>query len=1051
MSGTSPTPERWRRIEEIIDAVLDSPPWTRDTELDRRCDGDAALRADVERILARGEETTGFLDVPVDTPSAVGKYEIVGPLGRGGMGVVYLARDPALDRPVALKLLPPGLDLETRAQRRFVDEARATSSLDHPNVATIYEIGQTDDGRLFIAMAYYDGETLKARLARGSVPIDEVEAILERILTGLGAVHGLGIVHRDVKPANVLLTDDGGVKLVDFGIAKAAGEAATRTGAAIGTVAYMSPEQTRGEPVDARADLWAVGVVAYEMLTGRRPFRGDSDAAVVHGIREDEPAPIRALRDDVPSGLEALVRDCLAKDAADRPADADAAVALLRDGRPAPASNRAVHPRRRRSVVATALAGAAILAAWWLRPSPRAPTPTGDAAASATMSDGASLLAMDRIRAPAGDSALARLGRELTITVGTALDGLGSLRTAPLPIGETEPGDLDATLASARRVGADRLLRGTLIGVGPASDPQVRIDVELLDPRAGTVVSRASAAGVTADLVALTDSATLAIVRAAWDDEPPATKSLSEITTRSLPALRAFLEGEAAFERGAYDEAVEAYERAVGADSTFWFAHWRALYPRRLVGAPRDSTSLAAVLDHRSELPERERLLVEAVVAEGVGDRLAALRRLTQRHPGYWSGWWELGEELMHRGPFAGADQRETLAALRRAVALNPRFAPAWEHLFWTSVFLRDTASANEARDRLRAFAAPDAPRINADMMPYVLALDGVLNGQGRFAPGAAEGIAGTAVRLHEAGAPMRPEALAVGFVAFGFPRAQVEFADAMRAAGARGELSVAQNLGRALALATLGDWRGALASADTWAAASADPAAGLRRYGLAVVAASLGEVPPGEAATRRPDPADAVSSDGSAEAELAWLDGVLAFARTDAPGLAGARERLARSAGPASDRLARSLVAFERALAGDSAAAATELAAIEADASGLASRYRAPVRFPAHPHESAIHRMVASRWSLAAGDTATAEDLLTWHEAIGPMHRAELVNRTVEPYALLQRARLEEAAGRSERARSLYHAVIDRRSEGPSASGALLEEALGALRRVSP
>jgi serine/threonine-protein kinase len=194
----------------------------------------------------------------------VSHYRILDELGRGGMGIVYLAEDSRLGRRAALKFLPPDASRDDEVTQRFIQEARTASALDHPNVCTIYEIGESQDGRLFIAMACYDGETLEQRLKRGPLSPAEAVDVALQVARGLRKAHEAGIVHRDIKPANVFLTRDGIVKILDFGIAKLGDtKALTRTGLTIGTGAYMSPEQIRGEEADARTDLWSLGVVFY--------------------------------------------------------------------------------------------------------------------------------------------------------------------------------------------------------------------------------------------------------------------------------------------------------------------------------------------------------------------------------------------------------------------------------------------------------------------------------------------------------------------------------------------------------------------------------------------------------------------------------------------------------------------------------------------------------------------------------------------------------------------------------------------------------------------
>jgi formylglycine-generating enzyme required for sulfatase activity len=251
----------------------------------------------------------------------VSHYRVLEELGGGAMGVVYKAQDTRLKRLVALKFLPPALTRDADAKQRFVQEAEAASALDDPHVGTIYDIDESADGRVFIAMAFYEGETLKKHIQRGPLPIDRAVSFATQIAQGLAAAHEAGIVHRDIKPANVMITRRDEVKIVDFGIAKLSGADLTRTGSSLGTVAYMAPEQFRGL-VDARVDLWALGIVLYEMLTGRRPFVGADDIAIMASVNADTPRSAQALRPEVPQRLAAIVDRALQKDPAARFASA---------------------------------------------------------------------------------------------------------------------------------------------------------------------------------------------------------------------------------------------------------------------------------------------------------------------------------------------------------------------------------------------------------------------------------------------------------------------------------------------------------------------------------------------------------------------------------------------------------------------------------------------------------------------------------------------------------------------------------------------------------
>jgi non-specific serine/threonine protein kinase/serine/threonine-protein kinase len=249
----------------------------------------------------------------------VSHFKILDALGEGGMGVVYKAQDLKLDRLVALKFLPPSLTSDDEAKRRFVYEAKAASALDHPNICTIYEIDELPDGRMFMAMAYYDGESLRERLEEGALDIEEATLITGQVAMGLTSAHEKGIVHRDIKPANIVISGDGQIKILDFGLAKLADRTKiTKTGSTLGTVAYMSPEQIQGIELDARSDVFSLGVVLYEMIAGERPYDGDHSAAMIYRILNEDPVPLNEIVPDLPESITELVNHALEKDREDR-------------------------------------------------------------------------------------------------------------------------------------------------------------------------------------------------------------------------------------------------------------------------------------------------------------------------------------------------------------------------------------------------------------------------------------------------------------------------------------------------------------------------------------------------------------------------------------------------------------------------------------------------------------------------------------------------------------------------------------------------------------
>ena len=339
------TPERWQQVKAIFNSAIKYRSEERNLFLSDACAGDNYLRSEVESLITSHEKTGSFIDAPAYEAAAtliadekaelkpgqfVGAYEIVSFISRGGMGEVYLAQDKRLGRKVALKLLPSSVTMDVTRLHRFEQEARSASALNHPNIITIYEISETAS-TLMIATEFVEGETLRERLARGALVLQDSLAVAIQIADALASAHKAGIIHRDIKPENIMIRPDGYVKVLDFGLAKLiestaqvpSSDAPTRkvmtgSGVIIGTVGYMSPEQARGQTVDARSDIFNLGTLIYEMVAGRKPFDGETTSDVLAAILKTDPPSLSHFLQDAPAELIRIINKTLRKDREER-------------------------------------------------------------------------------------------------------------------------------------------------------------------------------------------------------------------------------------------------------------------------------------------------------------------------------------------------------------------------------------------------------------------------------------------------------------------------------------------------------------------------------------------------------------------------------------------------------------------------------------------------------------------------------------------------------------------------------------------------------------
>lgn len=680
-------PVDWSSAERWFNRLKSLPDGERTTLLDDLSGRDASLAADVASLLSAhdGEGTLDRLARRLVQPSAdvfgvrreaagttVGPYEIVRLIARGGMGDVYLARDTRLHREVALKFLPAWLNRDPAARDRFLVEARAASSISHPNVCALFDIGTSEDGRAFLVMPYYDGETLKERLAAGPIDHDEAVRLAIEAARGLAAAHERGVVHRDIKPANLLLDGDGSVRILDFGVAKVADLDLTSPGQTPGTARYMSPEQESRAAVDARSDLWSLGAVLHEMLTGHMPPRDGSTAG---------------------SGVPAHLRPVLAKLLVPEPEGRyQDALAVIRDLRAAREDRSGARFRRTAFLLAAVILGALALPLALARPGEDpadVEAPVADRVPQAV-----AVLPFSHSGTPDG---LEAWSEGIAYLVSPNLEQIDGLRAIDPAMATHAWRDSVAMLASppdamraveiAGGLGARYAVLVTAVGAGSS----VRLTAEVFDTRLRLRRGSVTVDGPT-DSLALADDLTLAMLREGLLPARAANRAaLAGVITRSLPAFEAYLEGEQAYRSGRWEAAAGHFVRAAELDSTFARAVYRAWMSYVFAFDPLADDYARQAEAMVDRLSARDSTLLFGFPRDMGPTAIPRLKAYVSRYPEDPEGWIRLGDATLHLGSRALADPDDYRNAWEAGFALG---GATWEgklHLLADAFARRDS------------------------------------------------------------------------------------------------------------------------------------------------------------------------------------------------------------------------------------------------------------------------------------------------------------------------------------------------------------------------
>ena len=650
--------DRWQTVDRLFIAALQLPAEARAAILARECGTDEQLRRDVLSLLTSAESSGTFLERPAFERLAramaadgwslrqgerLGTYTVRDLLGAGAVGEVWRATDERLNRDVAIKLLLPHLSSDPQRARRFAEEARTAGSLNHPNILSVYDVGE-HAGVPFIVSEYVDGESLRMRLKRGPLSIDVAAAVALQMARGLSGAHARGIIHCDLKPDNVFIRADGGVKILDFGLARLKTAPATSSdlpdvtvSSLAGTAGYIAPEQVLGQEADVRSDLFALGVTMFEMLSGVRPFRGDSVVETLNATLMLAPADLRAARPDVPAPLSRIVMRLLERAPASRFQSAEELVQAIEEA----TSGANASSQRSWAALPILIAAAVVTTTLIITAALKLPTAPAVGTVALGPSGRPGIAVMNFVNTTStDDTAWLSTGIQSMLLTGLAqtpgLDIVSQQRVqeALKLAGHTDLASLDRSEAAdvARRAGAGAVVAGTIY----QSRGEIRIDAQIEDLASGRVLAAHSVTGT--DVFALADSLATRIRTGIGFGDAVDLRRITDVSSTSVAAYRLYTKGLDASVNVRWQEAVTWLEQAIAIDPTFAEAHLRLASAYEGLGqiTARDR-ALGNASAHAAKLSERHRLLLAvALEADPRGDpsrRAQLLDQLLARFP----------------------------------------------------------------------------------------------------------------------------------------------------------------------------------------------------------------------------------------------------------------------------------------------------------------------------------------------------------------------------------------------------------------------------------